>query len=76
MAKKFSQLINTMAAPALQRVKAKAQALIAEMPINELRQARTLSQKMLADVLHVQQPSIAKIEKRADMYISTIRSQI
>ena len=31
---------------------------------------------MLADVLHVQQPSVAKIEKRADLYISTLRSHI
>jgi predicted transcriptional regulator len=46
------------------------------MPLNELRQARGLSQKMLAEVLHVQQPSIAKLEKRTDMYISTVRSHI
>jgi DNA-binding XRE family transcriptional regulator len=58
------------------RAEAKAQAMLAEMPLNELRQARGLSQKMLADVLHVQQPSIAKIEKRTDMYISTLRSHI
>jgi DNA-binding XRE family transcriptional regulator len=76
MAKKFSQLIDTMPAPALQRAQAKAQAMLAEMPLNELRQARGLSQKILADVLHVQQPSIAKIEKRGDMYISTLRSHI
>ena len=50
--------------------------MVAEMPLNELRQARGLSQKMLADVLHVQQPSIAKIEKRTDMYLSTLRSHI
>ena len=31
---------------------------------------------MLADVLHVQQPSIAKLEKRTDMYLSTLRSHI
>lgn len=31
---------------------------------------------MLADMLHVQQPSIAKIEKRIDMYLSTLRSHI
>ena len=76
MAKKFSQLIDTMPAPALQGAHAKAHELLAEMPLNELRQARILSQKMLADMLHVQQPSIAKIEKRADMYISTLRSHI
>lgn len=50
--------------------------MLAEMPLNELRQARGLSQKVLADVLHVQQPAIAKMEKRTDMYISTLRSHI
>jgi DNA-binding XRE family transcriptional regulator len=37
------------------------------MPLNELRQTRGLSQKMLAEVLHVQQPSIAKLEKQTDI---------
>ena len=50
--------------------------MLAEMPLNELRQARGLSQKVLAEVLHVQQPAIAKIERRTDMYISTLRSHI
>lgn len=50
--------------------------MIAEMPLDELRQARGLSQKMLADILHVQQPAIAKLEKRTDIYISTLRSHI
>jgi hypothetical protein len=31
---------------------------------------------MLVEVLHVQQPAIAKIERRTDMYISTLRSHI
>jgi hypothetical protein len=31
---------------------------------------------MLAEVLHVQQPSIAKLEHRTDMYLSTLRSHI
>ncbi|MGU5813867.1 XRE family transcriptional regulator [Aeromonas hydrophila] len=42
----------------------------------ELRQARGLSQKMLAEILHVQQPAIAQMEKRTDMYLSTLRSHI
>ena len=50
--------------------------MLAEMPLGELRQARGLSQKMLAEVLRVQQPSISKMEKRTDMYISTLRSHI
>ena len=63
MAKKFSELRAGMTPAARSRSDAKAQVMLAEMPLNELRQARGLSQKMLADVLHVQQPSIAKIEK-------------
>ena len=58
------------------RAEAKARLMLAEMPLNELRQARGLSQKMLADLLQVQQPSIAKLEKRTDMYLSTLRSHI
>lgn len=76
MAKKFAELRAKMAPESQARVEAKAQKLLAEMPLNELRQARGLSQKVLAEVLHVQQPSIAKMEKRTDMYISTLRSHI
>ena len=76
MSKKFSELRALMSPEARQRADAHAEAMLAEMPLNELRQARGLSQKMLAEVLHVQQPSIAKIEKRTDMYLSTLRSHI
>lgn len=76
MAKKFADLRAQMTPQSQSRAEAKAQAMLAEMPLHELRQARGLSQKMLAEVLHVQQPSIAKMEKRTDMYISTLRSHI
>jgi len=76
MAKKFSELRATMSSESRARAQTKVLAMLAEMPLNELRQARGLSQKTLAEVLHVQQPSIAKIEKRTDMYISTLRSHI
>jgi len=76
MTKKFSGLRARMSPQAQARAAAKTQVMLAEMPLNELRQARGLSQKMLADVLHVQQPSIAKMEKRTDMYLSTLRSHI
>lgn len=76
MANKFSQLRAQMSPASQTRSESRAQAMLAEMPLNELRQARGLSQKMLAEVLHVQQPSIAKLEKRTDMYLSTLRSHI
>lgn len=76
MARKFSELRARMPPEARARADARAREMLAEMPLNELRQARGLSQKMLAELLHVQQPSIAKMEKRTDMYISTLRSHI
>src|ERR1700756_2634900 len=76
MTKKFETLRNRMSPDARASAAERARMLLAEMPLNELRQARGLSQKMLAEVLHVQQPSIAKLEKRTDMYISTLRSHI
>lgn len=76
MAKKFEELRSRMSSESRARAEATAQTMLAEMPLNELRQARGLSQKVLATVLHVQQPSIAKLEKRTDMYLSTLRSHI
>ena len=76
MAKKFAELRSHMSPESQARAQAKAQAMLVEMPLNELRQSRGLSQKMLAQVLNVQQPSIAKMEKRTDMYLSTLRSHI
>ena len=76
MTKKFATLRAQMTPVSQARANEKAHAMLAEMPLNELRQARGLSQKMLAEVLHIQQPAIAKIEKRTDMYLSTLRSHI
>lgn len=76
MAKKFANLRAKMSPESQQRSDELAQTMIQEMPLQELRQARGLSQKVLADLLSVQQPAIAKIEKRTDMYVSTLRSHI
>ncbi len=76
MSNKYSDLRARMSPESQVRAKAKAQAMLAEMPLQELRQARGLSQKKLAEILHVQQPSIAKLEKRTDMYLSTLRNHI
>ncbi|GMO36299.1 MAG: XRE family transcriptional regulator [Termitinemataceae bacterium] len=76
MTKKFSVLRNAMGESAKAESEKMYKEALASMPLDELRHARGISQKMLAEVLHVQQPAIAKIEKRTDMYISTLRSHI
>lgn len=47
-----------------------------ELALHELRQARQRSQEDLARTLKVQQPAIAKLERRADMYVSNLRRYI
>ena len=76
MAKKFEELRSRMTPEAQAMVEKKAQDMLSKMPLSELRRARGLSQKNLAEALHIQQPSIAKMERRTDMYISTLRSHI
>jgi hypothetical protein len=73
MARSFKELERKMSPEARARSEAKARKLMAEMPLNEIRAARELTQEHLAKVLHVKQASISKLERRADMYISTLR---
>ena len=74
--KNFSILREKMSTAAQREIENRVEKALAEMPLDELRRARGLSQKALAGALHIQQPAIAKIERRADMYISTLRSHI
>ncbi len=76
MAKSFRVLEQRMSAAARARSDAKARKLIAEMPLNELRAARQLTQEHLAKRFRVKQASVSKLERRADMYISTLRDFI
>ena len=76
MAKKFSALRTKMSPAAQARAAKRAQKMLAEMPLQELRHAKELSQVKLAEALHVNQAAISKLERRTDMYISTLRSYI
>lgn len=76
MAKNFKMLQSKMPPKARRRSEAKASRMIREMALDELRVARRLTQEQLAAQLKVRQPAIAKLERRADMYLSTLRSVI
>jgi DNA-binding XRE family transcriptional regulator len=76
MAKKFSKLEAKMSPESRARVEKKVNEMLAEMALAELRRALGFSQEELAGLLDVKQPSIAKLEQRTDMYISTLRDHI
>ena len=70
---RFEDLRARMTPERRARNAAQTQALLAAMPLHELRQARAQSQADLAKRLKVQQPAIAKMEHRADIYVSNLR---
>ncbi len=72
MARKFNELVEKMPAEARERAEAKAAKLIAEYALDELREARSMTQARLADILGKDQSVISRIEKRTDMYVSTL----
>ena len=69
----FSKLRGAMSPESQERAKQKALSLREEMDLAELRKAMRLSQEELASALKIGQASVAKLEKRADMYVSTLR---
>src|SRR5271165_6493503 len=76
MARDFRQLQAKMSPKARRHSEAKADRMVREMALGELRVARKLTQEQLAAQLKVRQPAIAKLERRADMYLSTLRNVI
>jgi transcriptional regulator with XRE-family HTH domain len=76
MAKPYSTLRAKMSPEARAKAEEQTRQLMQEMPLQELRQARKLSQEQMAKNLHTKQSNVSRIEKRTDMYISTLRSVI
>ena len=72
----FRELTKDFAPERRRRIDAMKQELLAEMPLHELRRARALTQQELAETLRVSQPAVAKLEQRADIYVSSLRSYI
>jgi|SRR5665213_1178890 len=72
----FKELTTDFSEARQARVAARAFELKTEMALHELRQARERSQQDLARELGVGQPAVAKLERRADMYVSNLRRYI
>lgn len=72
----FNELTKGFSPERRERVEATKAELRAAMPLHELRQARAMTQKALGETLHVNQPAIARMERRADMYVSNLRGLI
>jgi transcriptional regulator with XRE-family HTH domain len=74
MAKSFDDLVKRTTTKKTQ-VKAarRASALLGELLLSEMRQLTGKTQRQVAGVLGIKQPSLSKLEKQNDMQISTLR---
>lgn len=74
--RKFGDLVGKLPTDRRARIEAKKVSLREEMALHELREALQVTQSSLASLLGVEQPAIAKLEKRDDAHISKIRQVI
>ena len=72
----FTELTKDFTPQRRVRVDARKAELRTTMPLHELRQARAMTQKPVGEVLKVNQPAVAKLKQRSDMYVSNLRAYI
>jgi DNA-binding XRE family transcriptional regulator len=76
MAQKFDKLFRKMSPEAQKRVEERVDEEYRALALAELREARDLTQVQLAEKLGIDQGAVSKIERRTDMYLSTLRNVI
>ena len=76
MAKTFRELRAKMSPAAQARSAARAEATLVEMQLQELRKSRDVTQVDVAKVMKVEQAAVSKLERREDMYVSTLRDYV
>ena len=74
MVKPFEEIVKRSVSKAAQARAAKlTQKYLDEMLLSELRTASGKTQKEVAKMIGIKQPSLSKLEKQADMQLSTLR---
>jgi predicted XRE-type DNA-binding protein len=77
MGRTLDQVIAELPPERRTRVEVRYQELKQEVEgLRELREIADKAQRDVAAALHIKQPSVSKIEKQTDMYLSTLRNYI
>jgi DNA-binding XRE family transcriptional regulator len=72
----LDEILNEMTPERRARIDQLAQEMRVEMNLREVRRARKLTQSRLSKKLKIGQEGISRIEKRTDLYLSTLRSYV
>jgi transcriptional regulator with XRE-family HTH domain len=77
MGRTLAEVVEALPPERRQRVDARHRELKDQVEsLRELRQVAGKAQAEIAATLNIKQPSVSKIERQADMYLSTLRSYI
>ncbi|MGM1005390.1 helix-turn-helix domain-containing protein [Acinetobacter haemolyticus] len=76
MAKPISELFNTLSVEDQAAVETKAAEMITAMRLANLRKQLGFTQAQVAGAMHIKQPTVAQLEKRADIQLSTLRQYL
>ncbi|WP_138511163.1 XRE family transcriptional regulator [Maricaulis alexandrii] len=77
MGKSLTEKLNALPQARRERIEAETDRLHAEyLTLQELRKARELTQVQLAETLNIRQATVAQMEKRSDLMLSTLRSYV
>lgn len=77
MGRTLTEIINSLPADEQARIETRYRELKAEVEsLQALRRVTGKAQADIARALKIKQPSVSKIEKQADMYISTLRNYV
>ncbi|HEY6803610.1 MAG TPA: helix-turn-helix domain-containing protein [Pyrinomonadaceae bacterium] len=75
--KTLDQKMKSIGRVRRKKIEARVDGLIAEeMTLQELRQARKLTQVRMAKVLGISQDGVFRLEKRSDLLLSTLRKSV
>ena len=72
----LDEILNEMPAERRARIDKLTQEMLAEMNLREVRRLRKLTQARLSKKLKIGQEGVSRIEKRSDLYLSTLRSYV
>lgn len=72
----LDEILNEMPQERRLRIEQMAQEMLSEMNLREVRRLQSLTQARLSKKLKIGQEGISRIEKRTDLYLSTLRSYV
>ena len=77
MGRTLAEMVDALPQERRERIDARYRELKDQVEsLRELRQAAGKAQAEIAEALNIKQPSVSKIERQADMYLSTLRNYI